>query len=591
MCTSLFPYSALLGSLVAMQSFAAGFPFSFNEGIFDPAGPGSTVVYETYGQIDLQPASDLNTLLLEFVEHRGHTGFHLSGPIYDNRPASLGYSSGFIGLRLDNDQIYELDSRGASVSYTGFNIAQRNYSSPDGSVEVPLRKIRQEHPDATTGQLFIQLRTTTEQSHVPGRAFGSFETLGFADLVFRKEPQIVWLNFDATPIRVASPKALGGNEGIFLKPEFFNPLEGFAIPGSRQISRESVLNNVALAYADYNIEFVSERPTDGDYSTVHIGGSQEAYEAAGGYVFHKDIAGFATLDTIDNADKNDYAFVFSESHASKTLFESKVSKTIVHEVGHLLGLYHVTDHDDIMHHTTENASLTEPFVPGRRQLYAEEHNRRSPHIDSSRYYQDADACLSRSLGRKDGTEASGPCSNFSHEASRTGKIEFEFADYSGLSFGGLKNAELGLLQPGGESIIIPLGDLTEGDVVTVDLDGLDYFEELFVRGELEVWRDDAWQTLKLSTVFDQRKTLLKDDWLSDESASFYMPHFESEFTTLQEMYEIGPNGLVLTNEISPYELYLKPIASIPEPSTILAGGMGLIVLSSSRRIESLSEIL
>ena len=88
----------------------------------------------------------------------------------------------------------------------------------------------------------------------------------------------------------------------------------------------SIVKNLNNLYNEKNVVFVTERPTNGEYSTVYIG-KTSAFENYGNFL------GIAeTIDT-NNLNKSDKAFVMLDSDASNI----DIVDTISHEVDHLLG--------------------------------------------------------------------------------------------------------------------------------------------------------------------------------------------------------------------------------------------------------------
>ncbi len=79
-------------------------------------------------------------------------------------------------------------------------------------------------------------------------------------------------------------------------------------------------------FADQNVIFVTERPTDTDYSTIYIGKTSSFDE-------YGNFAGLAETVDIGNKIKNDNAFVMLDDTAE----DSVIIETITHEARHLIG--------------------------------------------------------------------------------------------------------------------------------------------------------------------------------------------------------------------------------------------------------------
>ena len=156
--------------------------------------------------------------------------------------------------------------------------------------------------------------------------------------------------------------------------------------------REMVIANLESYFAGYNIKFTGEEPQDDPYSVVHIGGS------GGGLRF-----GLADNTDSNNVNKSDRASVYANELSSllfiETLNDEAVAQAIAtvtaHEVGHLVGLYHVVSGakdfmDSSMYDGTGKLSkLTDPRSFGRHPLNPDKF---------PIGYQDAHDILKRNVG-------------------------------------------------------------------------------------------------------------------------------------------------------------------------------------------------
>ena len=83
-------------------------------------------------------------------------------------------------------------------------------------------------------------------------------------------------------------------------------------------------------FADRGVIFVTERPADGEFSTIYIG-KTSAFEKYGNF------AGLAETIDAENLNKSDNAFVMLKGNESATA----IADTIAHEVEHIVfGMTH-----------------------------------------------------------------------------------------------------------------------------------------------------------------------------------------------------------------------------------------------------------
>ncbi len=125
--------------------------------------------------------------------------------------------------------------------------------------------------------------------------------------------QIVYLDFDG--------------EYTSYNGEILN-VDGVVVEDSK-LSGERIAEIVAALNEKYifaGVKFVTERPIDGEYSTVYVGKTDD-FEQYGNF------AGLAETVDKGNANKSDNAFVMLDSTASN----AQIVDTISHETEHLLG--------------------------------------------------------------------------------------------------------------------------------------------------------------------------------------------------------------------------------------------------------------
>ncbi|MDY6913963.1 MAG: Ig-like domain-containing protein, partial [Planctomycetota bacterium] len=171
--------------------------------------------------------------------------------------------------------------------------------------------------------------------------------------------ELVWLNFDGMDVG----EHFGWGTGTTLPA--FQPRDVRSTE-LRNTLIANILAGVEDKYADYDITFVTAQPASGDYSTVVIGGSGEtmthlepilqtlkalpANVTLDDYYGQEGLLGLADGIDFGNVDKNSLSVVLSgefENFGDNAV--RNLTEVIAHELGHTLGLRHVTDDNDIMY--------------------------------------------------------------------------------------------------------------------------------------------------------------------------------------------------------------------------------------------------
>ena len=199
---------------------------------------------------------------------------------------------------------------------------------------------------------------------------GIYDSGVIVDNVRIEVGQIVWLNFEGT-------NNLTHGEATWNMPAFQPTDLGYADNSNRATVISDLVSAVQTHYAGLDMTVTATQPTSGDYTTVHIGGNDNALNSGGGTLF-----GQADDVDIGNRTKVDDAVVFSQEFGSfygvgmseaASVVRDRLAITITHELAHNLGLRHVDNayNDDIMKKNSPRAS-TAIFGDALKDLPASE---------------------------------------------------------------------------------------------------------------------------------------------------------------------------------------------------------------------------
>ena len=142
--------------------------------------------------------------------------------------------------------------------------------------------------------------------------------------------QIIYLNFD------------GAQDLTYNGPEVISELDmpAYSVPEYLGVTREDVIAGVldkleSLFFVDSGVLFTLKQPIEEHYSTVYIGGNNNAFSHLG------DFYGVAEQVDIGNENASDKAFVFPDAipgiAADVDQYVTCLAKLIAHETGRLLG--------------------------------------------------------------------------------------------------------------------------------------------------------------------------------------------------------------------------------------------------------------
>ena len=156
--------------------------------------------------------------------------------------------------------------------------------------------------------------------------------LANAGAMSKAAESVLWVNFAGASV----------NKGYDLGQSFLACKNTVKIPPAplSSTAQQAVLNQVATYFsnAGAKVAVVSDQPTSGEYTTMHVGGSYANLGCSGG-----SPVGIAPFDA-GNANPSDVGFVFPQSNDVETL-----ARTIAHEAAHTYGLEHADNKDDLMY--------------------------------------------------------------------------------------------------------------------------------------------------------------------------------------------------------------------------------------------------
>lgn len=146
--------------------------------------------------------------------------------------------------------------------------------------------------------------------------------------------QVLWLNFKGATVQKG-----------YNRDQSFIPCNNQSVipdSGLSPADQKVVADKTAQFFsnAGVHIELTFDKPTSGDFTTMHIGGRYSNLGCLGG----GSVLGISPLDD-GNSNPNDVGFAFiPQGQDLQTLAE-----TVAHESGHTFGLDHVTAQTDLMY--------------------------------------------------------------------------------------------------------------------------------------------------------------------------------------------------------------------------------------------------
>lgn len=233
-------------------------------------------------------------------------------------------------------------SCGRETSINGSGYDSKNKASADAHAEGP-HSSEQEHqfdeqvvpPQEYYDALFAQaLNQTDEQKFSLAQA-----------------EQILFINFEGATIA----------KGYGREQSFIPCKQSSTIPPAQlsPADKQAVVDSVQAFYnaAGALLRVTTEKPSAGEFTTIHTGGSYADLGCAGA-----GILGVAPFDQ-GNANRSDIGFAFTKNTNSNRI----IAETIAHEAGHSFGLEHVESRKDLMYFSSTNeiTGFTASRVSGR----------------------------------------------------------------------------------------------------------------------------------------------------------------------------------------------------------------------------------
>lgn len=182
---------------------------------------------------------------------------------------------------------------------------------------------------------------------------GIYDSAVILDHLRFETAQVVYLDFDGQ-------SNLTFNNTTWNMPAFQATDLGYANNNNQTTVIDSMVSKLETLYSGLNISFTTTKPTTGIFSTLYIGGNDNALNSSP----TSTLFGQAQSVDIGNMARDDNAVIFSSEFGtfyhtdSADVVRDRLAITISHELGHLLGLRHLenTYTDDVMKKNSPRSS-------------------------------------------------------------------------------------------------------------------------------------------------------------------------------------------------------------------------------------------
>jgi len=157
---------------------------------------------------------------------------------------------------------------------------------------------------------------------------------------------VVYLNFDGATLTAGQDDARTNKTGLVAGTLEYPAMAAWTKLGGRDKGIAAVVEELKLIFEKMAVDFVTTRPSSGDYTMAVIGGTGQGVQGGG------EAVGISPLDC-KNSNKNDIVLIFGDKIAGTAKENAFV---IAHELGHSFGLEHVEDTKSIMYPALNGAT-------------------------------------------------------------------------------------------------------------------------------------------------------------------------------------------------------------------------------------------